>query len=132
MFSKPRAGWTTINIGEYHGNGSYLTDIPFDFLEAAAYSLENNVPFTLFIDEEGIESYITSYHMDTFINRIAKDIETYHSDIGFLDLIKEGVEDIEKHIPDWASFCCSVDEEDEVEGRISLLKYLIDALKSYL
>ena len=96
MFGKPIHGWTAIDIGEYHGNGSYLTDIPFDFLDAAIHSLENNVPFTLFVDEEGCESYITSYYYATFTNRIRDNVETYYSTKGHKELIEDGVADIEK------------------------------------
>ena len=34
MFSKPKAGWVDINIGNYEISASYLTDIPMDFLNS--------------------------------------------------------------------------------------------------
>ena len=67
MFSKPKAGWVDINIGNYEISASYLTDIPMDFLNSLINSLENNLPFSVFIDEEGIENILCAYYDEVFI-----------------------------------------------------------------
>ena len=58
MFSKPEAGWIDINIGNYEISASYLTDIPMDFLNSLINSLENNLPFSVFIDEEETDEFL--------------------------------------------------------------------------
>ena len=131
MFSSPSAGWTTIIIGDYRGEGSYLTDIPFDFLNAASHALRNNVPFVLYIDEEGTESYVVSYHDGTFVNRITDRVETYHSQTGFKDLIREGLGDIEGSLEQWVQFDASFDEEDPTE-RTNAFRHLIAVVKTLL
>lgn len=131
MFSKPYAGWTDITIGDYRGDGSYLTDIPFDFLNAALHALRNNAPFVLFFDEEGVQTYITSYHDETIVNRITDDIDTYYSQTGFKDLIAEGVADIEQNVNEWARFD-TCDDEDEVKTRTFVIMMEIDDLKILL
>ena len=129
MFSKPHAGWTNIKIGDYRGNGSYLTDIPLDFLNAAKHALKNNVPFVLFIDEEGIQSYITSFHDETFINRTTDTIETYYSQMGFKDLISEGLRDIDDNIADWVRFAPVTEffnyNDEELKARTHLFHELM-------
>ena len=40
MFSKPEYGWVWISVGDCRIEGSYLTDIPMDFLNALINSLE--------------------------------------------------------------------------------------------
>lgn len=132
MFGKPKFGWTIIDIGEYHGDGSYLTDIPFDFLEAAIYSLSNNAPLALFIDEEGTDSYITSYYGTTIVNRVASGIATYYMAQDFKDIIEEGVADIEENVGEWASFACFDEDEEIVEFRVRELKKMISKVKEYL
>lgn len=52
MLSKPKDGWTTVKIGEFESEASYLVDIPFNWLNACLTGLTNKVPITLFIDEE--------------------------------------------------------------------------------
>ena len=37
MFSRAKGGWVDINIGGYTINGSYLTDIPMDFLDSLIF-----------------------------------------------------------------------------------------------
>ena len=130
MFSKPHAGWTNIRIGDYRGNGSYLTDIPLDFLNAAKHALKNNVPFVLFIDEEGVQSYITSFHDETFVNRTTDNIQTYYSQIGFEDLISEGLKDIEENLVDWVRFLCDDADDEELKARTRIFHELM--LEIYL
>jgi hypothetical protein len=123
MFSKPKHGWTDIKIGDFTGCGSYLTDIPLDFLLSAVNAAENNIPFAMFIDEEGTDLYITAYHYGVVINRFADEVETYHYfDIEFRDFLLEGVNDIVANLDDWLWFKCGVNvgynEEDiEDDGR---------------
>lgn len=132
MFGKPKHGWVDIDIGEYRGHGSYLTDIPFDFLDAAIHSLENNAPFVLFIDEEGYESYITSYYNATFINRNRYSLETYYILQDHKELIEDGVTDIERYLDDWAYFDCSADEIEEANKRKEELARLIKRVRNCL
>ena len=48
-------GWCNLNIGGFTGRASYLTDVPFDFLDAFEnYINYSSVP-VIFCDEEGSE-----------------------------------------------------------------------------
>ncbi len=134
MFGKPKHGWVDIDIGEYRGHGSYLTDIHYDFLDAAVHALRNNVPFVLYIDEEGCDTFVTSYYADTFVNRVTDKVETYHSNIGFQDLIDEGVSDIERYLEDWAMYWGYDDDDDAetIRDRIETMQSMIAEIRGYL
>ena len=133
MFSKPEVGWTTVTIGEYEGSGSYLTDIPLDFLNAAIVALyQKSIPFVLHIDEEGVDSYIVSYYHTTIINRTTDTIETYSSFLDFRDLIREGLTDIEANFDDWLRFDASFEEEKELTEKARTFRRLIREVKALL
>ena len=134
MFGKPKHGWVDIDIGGYHGRGSYLTDIHYDFLDAAVHAFRNNVPFVLYIDEEGCDTFVTSYYSGTFVNRVTDKVETYHSDIGFQELIDTGVSDIEPYLKDWAMYWGYDDDDDAetIRDRIETMQSMIAEIRRYL
>lgn len=134
MFGKPTHGWVNIDIGEYHGHGSYLTDIHYDFLDAAVHAFRHNVPFVMYIDEEGCDTFITSYYSETFVNRVTDKVETYHSNVGFQELIDTGVSDIEQYLEDWAMYWGYDDDDDEeiIRDRVTSMKSMIAEIRRYL
>ena len=134
MFGKPKHGWVNIDIGEYHGHGSYLTDIHYDFLDAAVHAFRHNVPFVMYIDEEGCDTFITSYYNETFVNRVTDKVETYHSNIGFQELIDTGVSDIEQYLEDWAMYWGYDDDDDEeiIRDRVASMRSMIAEIRRYL
>lgn len=104
MFGKPKSGWVDINIGNYTINGSYLTDIPMDFLNSLINSLENNLPFSVFIDEEGTEDILCAYYDGVFIiKKIEGDdnVEYIKIDMDFATFRLEVVKGIEIYFSDW-------------------------------
>ena len=136
MFSKPAAGWVNINIGHYTISGSYLTDIPMDFLNSLINSLENNLPFSVFIDEEGIEDILCAYYDEVFI--IIKDgnnVEYKKIDMDFNTFRAEIVKDIEIYFNDWIVWSMEHDSkilksrEIELRNKLSIAK---EKLKKYV
>lgn len=129
MFSKPEAGWVNINIGNYTMSGSYLTDIPIDFLNSLINSLENNLPFSVLIDEEGIEDILCAYYDEVFI--IIKDgnnVEYKKIDMDFNTFRVEIVKDIEIYFNDWIVWSMEHDSkilksrEMELRNKLSIAK----------
>ena len=55
MLSKPEHGWTTIQIGGFVGDGSYIQDVPIMCLEAFIRALSYNIPMEI----EFIEAHKT-------------------------------------------------------------------------
>lgn len=101
MFSKPIHGWTNIEIGDFTGVGSYLTDIPMDTLDAFITSLDCSIPASIYFNEEGSEFILVSHYNSTYIIVEREKTELISIDIDYLELIKEAVKDIEDNLEDW-------------------------------
>lgn len=129
MFSKPKAGWVDINIGDYTISASYLTDIPIDFLNSLINSLENNLPFSVFIDEEGIENLLCAYYDKVFIIIMnGSNVEYKKIDMDFNTFRAEIVKDIEIYLNDWIDWNMKDDSkmlksrEIELRNKLSIVK----------
>jgi hypothetical protein len=129
MFSKPDGGWVDINIGDYTLSGSYLTDIPMDFLNSLISSLENNLPISIFIDEEGIEDIICAYFDEVFI--IEKDVNSVEYkkiDMDFNLFRKDIINGIEMYLNEWIHWSWTHDievlknRENELKTKLSIAK----------
>lgn len=136
MFSKPETGWVDINIGNYEISASYLTDIPMDFLNSLINSLENNLPFSVFIDEEGIENILCAYYHGVFIITMdGSNVEYKKIDMDFNTFRAEIVKDIETYLNDWIDWNMKDDpkmlksREIELRNKLSIAK---EKLKKYI
>ena len=139
MFSKPNGGWVDINIGGYILSASYLTDIPMDFLNSVISSLKNNLPVSIFVDEEGRENIICAFYDEVFI--IAKEengdlIEYKKIDMDFNLFRKSIIDDIEMNFNEWINWNMERDvevlkaREDELRTKFPSEKYK-QILKNY-
>ena len=136
MFSRPKVGWVDINIGGYIINGSYLTDIPMDFLDSLIPSLKSNLPVSIFIDEEGIEDIICAYYNEVYIMvRDGDDVEYKKIDMDFNLFRKEIINGIETYLNEWINWNMDEDveglknRENELRTKLSLAK---EYLKKYI
>lgn len=118
MLAKPQNGWSSISLFDFQAEASYLVDIPFEWLQTCKYGIENRLPITLFIDEEGSEEYITSYYDVTHII-VDRDDEiqclTYRK-YDFMDLTADIICDIRKYFEDWVRWS-PYEDEKETEGK---------------
>ena len=134
MLSKPKHGWTDITLGDFIGRGSYLTDIPIDLLNTFINALRDSIPASVFFDEEGSEFTLVSHYNGTYIivEREEKP-ELISVDIGFIELIKEIINDLESNIDEWANWMCYYDlTEEELAQRENLLKSKIEELRNLI
>ena len=104
MLSKPKYGWSTITIGDWNDRCSYLTDVPFQLLEAMYRSCKNHEPAAAKLDAEGWEYTIVFDWHETHIIIEKDDYELKTIKINRDDLAKELIEDIRTNINDWASW----------------------------
>lgn len=133
MFGKPVVGWVEIMIGELQLSGSYLTDIPYDALQACIHSIKNNAPLTLYIDEEGTTDFIVSYYNSTYVIRESDEIEYYSCNKDFRELIKEIIEDIERDFSEWIIEFTYLDDEEELYKKwVKQLKGLLEDAKELI
>ena len=136
MFSKPKGGWVDINIGDYTLNGSYLTDIPMNFLDSLISSLKSNLPVSVFIDEEGVENIICAYFNEVFIIVKNGDVVEYKKiDMDFNLFRKDIINGIEKYLNEWINWNMIDDvealknRENELNTKLSIAK---ESFKKYI
>lgn len=129
MFSKPSNGWTDIDILEFEGVASYLTDVPMDCLKGCIFAIKNHVPFSFFFDEEGSQGILTSYGNHTYIVHEMEEVQVYQIDLPFLALAREIAEDMETYLDEWINWFTYEDEDLE---RTKTLKNALVELKELL
>lgn len=130
MLSKPIHGWTTITIDKFTGQGSYLTDVPMDCLNAFISSLKYNIPAAVYFDEEGSEFNLVSFHFDTYIIEEKEETKLTKLDISFDELASQLIKDIELNISDWVNWMDYKPIDDK--SREKELKHKVTELKSLL
>lgn len=126
ILGTPKYGWTHIKLGEFECSGSYLTDIPIDWLESIKNSLRSWTTLCLFTDNEGTNSYIivddvVSYAFTTIDNINVATIWEYSKDI-----IRQIVSDIESDFEAWVDWMCY--EDMTTEERNARVEELIELL----
>lgn len=133
MLSNPDAGWCNVKIGDFEGEASYLTDIPFVCLNSFIQYLTkgNNInSISMYFDEEGTEFFLVCDYYITYI--IIERDETpelkYYNNIGIKQLANELIKDLERDFDSWVKWDCCGEEEPE-EGRSDELKLKIEELK---
>ena len=137
MFSKPEYGWVWISVGDCRIEGSYLTDIPMDFLNALINSLENDLPFSVSVDEEGIRDMICADRFGVFVIELRKGTaELKQANISLEEFRAEIIDGVEAYFDQWVYDweLLDLDRGDrhyalrkaELESRLSTAKRLLN------
>ena len=137
MFSKPEHGWVWIRLGDCALEGSYLTDIPMDFLNALINSLEHDLPFSVSVDEEGIRDMICADCSGVFVIELRRgtaELKQAHISLEeFRAGIIDGVEAyLDQWIYDWELLdldqgdCHYALRKAELESKLSTAKRLLN------
>lgn len=129
MLTKPKYGWTDLTLNnENYYRASYLTDVPFDLLEAFNDSLQDDKEVNVEFDAEGWEYELRCNEKGS---KIAvddySDIEDSSSKKTIYDLAKELIQDIERYFEDWIEWDCGFEyltETEKAERRESLQEEL--------
>lgn len=113
MLTKPKHGWTNLQIGDFTERASYLTDIPNDCLDAFIHALQNNSPAVIFFDAEGWEFHLVASYYQSYIVVDKSDTKVYVIEKNIKELAKELYEDINNNFDDWLSWDIYEDDTDE-------------------
>jgi hypothetical protein len=141
MLDTPSHGWSRITIGDWSDRCSYLTDVPFDILEAMNDALYSRRPCSVKFDAEGWEYIIVFDMYDTHIisNGLDKDtleeipyfLNTTHMDLR--NLAKELITDIRNDLYAWVDWeCWHPLSEEEFEIREHNLIELCNSIEGAL
>ena len=126
MLGKPKAGWSTFRLFDIEADASHMVDIPFAWLKACLFAIQNNVPVALYIDEEGSEVCIHSYYTITYVivNR-DDEVKCHALEYDFRKLTLDLIEDIKAYFEEWVRWSPYVTEESELARRRDELKALL-------
>src|SRR5574344_1231695 len=104
MLSEPKYGWANISIGDWTDRCSYLTDVPFQLLEAMNESCKKHKPVAVEFDAEGWEYIIIFDWFKTHIITENDNFELKTIEVNRDNLAKELVDDILRNIDEWSSW----------------------------
>lgn len=150
MFATPHGGWTEWEInGHKIGSISYLSDVPYEFINICCDYINNPVGFNLIFDGEErdtalslIGHYFCSYSFmgndppyTTEVTPVS-DFILWDSSDGprFVEgLLKEAVEDFERDFDLWVTWNPGLyEDEEEIEKERTALRELIDKAKKII
>ena len=123
MLSKPEAGWSIFKLKDEEYSLSYLTAVPFEWLEGAIHGLETMKPFTVHGFSEPGRVLCTVSFWQCYI--IKSDDENYDLDadeiqvenvrINMLEFCETLHKDISESIDAWCEWFHLLDEETDEE-----------------
>lgn len=131
MFNTPDCGWCHVELGKFKGSASYLTDVPYDVLDALIKHFEHGDIMGVYFDEEGSDFILVIDRLYSYIIATRETDKLYKIDIYNDELAKEIISDIENNINGWADWL-SYDDELNVDDRKSKLQEMIEKLKELL
>lgn len=133
MFTKPKYGWTNLQLGNFSERASYLTDIPNDCLDIFINAIQNNVPAVVYFDAESWDFHLVSSYYRTYIILDKDKLEIFIYDKTIKEVAKELINDIENYFDEWVNWE-GYDDKDENEiierrnllnEKLLMLKFLI-------
>ena len=131
MLSKPQHGWTEFSLGETCYSMSYLTNIPFDWLDRAIFGLETLLPFEIYGRCEPGRMVCT---VDFWECRIIFEDDKHRKVDSSLEIVPVNMlnfcqklhKDISNHIDDWQKWSSSyLVMKEDLQSRLDRLEKLI-------
>lgn len=115
MLGKPYGRWTEISLNKKIVHGSYLTDIPIDFLKAFYEAVIKRNDVIVRVDAESNGEYlyvVTPYAV--YLIKEADEPELFFNDEenNISKLASELCNDIENNLEDWIKWEPTLDEEN--------------------
>ena len=123
MLSKPDAGWSYFKLKEKTYALSYLTALPFEWLNQAIHGLETMLPFAVHgFSEPGrmlcMVSYWNCYIVfsdDEVYEVEAEDIRTEYINKNMMEFCEDLHRDISENIDEWCKWFTDYEAETEEE-----------------
>lgn len=112
MLSKPEHGWTEFSLGNNCYSLSYLSNLPFDWLDRAIFGLETLLPFEVYGYCEPGRMVCT---VDFSECRILYENGKHQNDnsscetvsVNMLEFCQKLYDDVANHIDDWQAWASS-------------------------
>ena len=123
MLSIPDAGWTDFKLKDKSYALSYLTALPFDWLNQAIHGLETMLPFTVHGFSEpgrmlctvGYWNCYVVFSDDEAYEVDAEDVRAEYINKNMIEFCEELQRDISENIDEWCKWFTDYDAETEEE-----------------
>ena len=135
MFSKPNAGWSTVNIEGFKGYASYIQPFVCETLSAITQHLVSGSSQCVNYDEEGSDfTIVFTSQQQIYLITSREYLNITALNITPFDLAKEIVKDFETYKSEWDDFVClqqgcgedisDIEKECYLDNFNELLEYL--------
>ena len=123
FLENPKNGWVSIVLGDYSRAASYLTDVPFDCLDAMIYALKEGFDFCVSFDGEGQGDFkVIADDYTTYVIEESDEPVLRKFNVTRLDIAKALFDDIENELNDWVFWNIDRDEQKLIPVKKDLLK----------
>lgn len=112
--SSPKNGWSSLDIGEFHGPLSYIDDVAYMLLDTFKTYYENRTASVVF-DCEGWEFVLAITEYRIYIIEEKNESKLYSFDLDADEFIRDVMDDLENDYEKWCVFSTA----DEPEALIS-------------
>ena len=132
MLSKPQHGWTDFSLGENCYSISYLSNVPFDWLDRAIFGMETLLPFEVYgcCEPGRIVCAVDFSECRIFFenDKHQKDDSSCEAiPMNMLDFCQKLHKDISDHIDDWQKWGYSYNvTKEDLQSRLDRLQKLIN------
>ena len=92
-------GWLHIQFDNISVTGSYLTDLPIEWLRILHFAFMNKQPFCLPIDDEGTENIFVANYSEVFFYK--PDMIFYKIDLDYIHFAFQVYEELCKYKEEW-------------------------------
>lgn len=135
MFSKPKAGWSTIEIEGFKGYASFIQPFVCETLSAITQHLCNGSSQCVNYNEEGSDFTIVFTNQEQIYLIISREhLQIISLEITPLEFAKEIIKDFETYKSEWDDFVCleqgcnedtsDIEKECYLDNFNELLEYL--------
>ena len=140
MLSTPNAGWTHFKLKNESYSLSYLTPVPFEWLNQAIHGLETMLPFTVHGFSEPGRMLCTVSYWNCYI--ISSDDEVYEADdvhtefinMNMIEFCESLYHDISDDLDAWCKWFtdCEAETEEEEQAFYAEIKVQLEELLTKL
>jgi hypothetical protein len=133
FLENPKNGWVSIVFGDYSHAASYLTDVPFDCLDAMIYALQEGVDFCVsFEGEDQGDIKVIADNYTAYVIEESDEPVLRKFDVTKLDIAKALCNDIENELNEWAFWDIDRDEQEEANSRVKRFIEKLATLKGLI
>lgn len=133
FIENPKNGWASIVFGDYSHAASYLTDVPFDCLDAMIYALQEGADFCVsFEGEDQGDVKVIADDYTAYVIEESDEPVLRKFDVTKLDIAKALCDDIENELNSWVFWNINWDEQMEADSRVKRFIEKLATLKGLI